>query len=201
MIAMNTSILLLTVALTTGQPAERGLATFAATDAGARTRYSGIYDDESLIPNAHSISAYRLDTHLLVLDAPARDWHVAMMTGLSLNDAKAGDKKPLGPTMRFAWSRGASIFRNACASGEEAREIPIDGPATLEFGYFVPTPLTKVGRISPGTRATRVCRRSAGGSSAPRRAAARASSSGVKQSDDWERGRADKAAAWRRDTI
>src|SRR5215510_14777325 len=97
---MNTSIFFLTFALAVAQPAER--AEWQLTPRltpGLELVYSGIYVDESLIPNAQHQRQYRLDTHLLVLDAGVKDWQVAMMTGLSLNDAKApGDTKPLGPT-------------------------------------------------------------------------------------------------------
>jgi peroxiredoxin len=202
---MNTSILLLAVALTTGQPAERADWQLSPRlTPGLELVYSGVYVDESLIPNAQHQRQYRLDTHLLVLDAGAKDWHVAMMTGLSLNDAKApGDKKPLGPTS-IRLEQGRVDWQGRMRTLEKKLvEIPIDGPATLEFGYFVPTPITKVGKNFswdtsdtglPSQRWQVVGTEACGGFTCIKL-------TGVKQSDDWERGRADKAAWRRRDTI
>lgn len=191
--------------MTLGQPGER--AEWQLTPRltpGLELVYSGIYVDESLIPNAHHQRQYRLDTHLLVLDAGAKDWHVAMMTGLALNDAKApGDKKPIGPTsIRLEQARvdGQGRVRSL---DKKIMDIPLDGPATIECGFLVPAPLTKVGRKFtwdtsdtglPAQRWQVVGTEACGGVTCIKLTA-------LKQSDDWERGRADKQAWRRRDTV
>jgi len=171
---------------------------------GLELVYSGVYLDETLIPNAQHQRQYRLDTRLLVLDASVKDWHVAYMTSLSLQDARQPlDKKPAGPTsMRLEQARVDWQGRSRTLD-KKMLEIPIHGPATLESGFFVPAPTGKVGRNfswdiaepdKPTQRWQIVGTEPNGGVTCIK-------ITGVQQSDDWEKGRADKAAWRRRDTI
>jgi peroxiredoxin len=127
-----------------------------------------------------------------------------MMTALSLQDAKRGsDKTPAGPTS-IRLEHGRVDWQGRIRSQDKKlMEIPINGPATVECGYFLPAPLMKVGRnfswdtgdagLAPQhwqVIGTEAC----GGVTCIK-------ITGLQQSDDWERSRADRAAWRRRDTI
>ncbi len=197
--------LLLSCALTTAQPADR--AEWQLTPQltpGLELTYSGTYIDETLVPGAQYQRHYRLDAHLLVLDAGVKDWHVAFMTGLSLQDARQpAEKKLTGPaSVRLEQAKIDWLGRTRTLD-KKLIEIPINGPATLECGFIVPAPLAKVGRNftwdlnEPGQPAQRwqvVGTESSGGVQCIK-------ITGVQQSDDWERPRADRTAWRRRDTV
>jgi hypothetical protein len=195
---------LLACALTLAQPATRAewqLTPQLAT--GMELSYSGVFLDETLIPNAQYQRQYRLETNLLVLTSGVKDWQVAVMTALSLQDTRLPNEKKAGPTsVRLDPARIDSHGR-AYAANNKLVEIPLHGPATLESGFLAPAPATKVGRnytwevAVPGFPPQRwqiVGTEIVTGVTCIK-------AQGVQQSDDWERGRADKAAWRRRDTL
>ena len=202
---MLTSLCLLSCALTVGQPASRTEWQLTPQLApGLELVYTGVYLDENLIPNAQHVRQYRLEAHMLVLDAGIKDWHVAFMTALNLQDAQQlVDKKPTGPgSMRLDTAKVDWQARPRTLD-KKLLEIPLHGPATQECGFLAPVPTTKVGRgfswevkdagqptqhwqvlgteVSAGVTCVKIA--------------------GVQQSDDWDRGRADKAAWRRRDIV
>lgn len=199
------STLLLSCVLTTAQPTDR--ADWLLTPqlhSGLELVYSGVYIDETLVPGAQHQRHYRLDAHLLVLDAGVKDWHVAFMTALSLQDARQPlDKKADGPTSLRLQQAKVDGQGRVHTFDKKLLEIPLHGPANIECGFLVPAPFTKVGRNfvwevnEPGQPAQRwqiVGTESSGGVQCVK-------ITGVVQSDDWERPRADRTAWRRRDTI
>lgn len=202
---MIKSICLLSCALTLGQAPDR--AEWQLTPQltpGLELVYNGVYLDEALVTNAQHQRQYRLEAYLLVLDAGVKDWHVAFMTGLSLQDARQLlDKKGTGPTSVRLQQAKIDWQGRARTLDKKLLEIPRHGPATLECGFIVPAPLTKVGRNfawevndpdQPTQRWQILGTESCGGVTCIKIA-------GLQQSDDWERARADKAAWRRRDTL
>ncbi len=202
---MYSSICLLSFALTLGQPTDRAAWQLTPQLApGLELVYTGDYLDETLIPNAQHQRRYRLETYLFVIDAGVKDWHVAFMTALSLQDVKQSlDKKAIGPTSvrldqaKIDWQGRVRTF------DKKLLDNPIQGPATLEIGFFVPAPWTKVGRNysweinDPGLPRQHwevIGPESCGGVTCVK-------VTGLMQSEDWDHGRADKAAWRRRDTL
>ena len=202
---MIKSICLLSCVLTLGQAADRSEWQLAPQlTPGLELVYSGTYIEESLIPNVQYQRQYRLESNLLVLDAGAKDWHVAIMTALSLQDSQQpSDKKREGPTsVRL---QQAKVDRQGRVHNLDklVLDIPLTGPPTLESGCFVPAPYTRVGRNQPWevveegrpTQRWQVLgNEMCGGVTCIKIA-------GVRQSDDWDRSRADRTAWRRRDTL
>lgn len=197
--------LLLSCALTIAQPADR--AEWQLTPQltpGLELTYSGTYTDETLVPGAQHQRHYRVDANLLVLDAGVKDWHVAFLTGLSLQNARQpGDKKPTGPSSVRLEQAKIDWLGRVRSLDKKLLDIPINGPATLECGFIVPAPLARVGRnftwdlTEPGQPLQRwqiVGTESSGGVQCIK-------VTGLQQSDDWDRPRADKTAWRRRDIV
>jgi peroxiredoxin len=202
---MITSIYLLSCALTLAQPSER--ADWQLTPhlpAGLELVYRGEYFDEKLIPNVQHQQSYRLDVSALILDVGEKDWHIALLTSLRLQDARAPlDKKQAGPTsMRLEL---AKIDRNGRVRSLDKKllTIPVVGPPTLESGFVAPVPLAKVGKGHswdaavegmPTMRWQSVGTELNGGVTCIKLV-------GLQQTSDWERPRADSIAWRRRDTL
>ena len=198
---MIKSILLLSCALTLGQTANRAEWQLAPQLLpGLELVYSGTYIEESLLPNVQYQRQYRLESNLLVFAASEKDWHVAIMTGLSLQDT---EQKRTGPTSVRLSQAKVDRQGRVYTSDKKPLELPLAGPPTLESGCFVPAPFTQVGRnftwevVDAGRPSqhwqvlgTEAC----GGVTCIKVA-------GVQQSDDWDRSRADQTAWRRRDTL
>ncbi len=200
---MVTSICLLSCVLAAGQPTNKAdwqLSPQLAS--GLELVYTGSYVEESLIPNvAHQIN-YRLDANLLVLDAGVKNTQVAIMTGLSLQQYRPQSKKD-GPTsMRLELVRVDAQGRLR-QEDKKLLEIPLKEPPTLEFGFFAPAPLGRVGRnftwdVAEPDRPTQhwqvLGTESCGGVTCIKIAA-------LQQSADWDHVRADTIGWRRRDTL
>ena len=202
---MFTSICLLSCALTLGQPTERADWQLTPQLApGLELVYTGTYLDESLIPNVQHQKQYRLETTLLVLETGVKDWRVGIMTALSLQDEPKSPSKQLrGPSSVRVELARVDWQGRAHKSDKKLLETPIHDLPTLESGFLVPAPLTKVGRnfswdvTEPGQPMQRwqvIGTDSCGGLNCIKIV-------GVQQSDDWANGRADKVAWRRRDFI
>ncbi|HZZ80921.1 MAG TPA: redoxin domain-containing protein [Gemmataceae bacterium] len=202
---MMNSLCLLTCVLCLGQAA--GRADWQPTPQltpGLELVYTGSYTEESLIPNAAHQTQYRLETNVLVLDAGVKDWRVAILSSLSLQQYPQPKQKKNadGPTsMRLALAN--VDWQGRLRQDKKLMDIPLKEPPTLELGYFIPAPLGKIGKSStwdisdPGKPAQRwqvVGTESCGGLQCIKVMA-------VQQSPDWDHVRAD-TIAWRRlDTI
>ena len=201
---MIKSIFLLSCALTLGQADRTEWQLTPQLTPGLEFVYSGTYLEESLIPNVQYQRQYRLESNLLVLEAGSKDWRIAIMTALSLQDSqKPFDKKRDGPSsvrlLQVKVDRQGRIHN----LDQHMLDIPLTGPPTLETGCFIPAPYTRVGRKLPwevveeGRPVQRwevlgneVC----GGITCVKIA-------GIQQSEDWDAPRADRAAWRRRDTL
>jgi hypothetical protein len=203
---MNTSIYLLSCALTLAQPRTIDKADWQLTPQlapGLELIYRGEYLDDDLAPHVQRQRKYRLDTTVLVLEAGVKDWQVGMITALTLQDAREADKKAGGLTsMRLEFGK-IELQGRLRHMDNKLMPIPIKGPATIEGGFVLPVPLVKVGRNHawdvgeedrPTTRWQVVGAESVGGLTCVKIA-------GVQQTPDWEKPRADQVAWRRRDTI
>jgi peroxiredoxin len=201
---MLTSICLLSCALTLAQATDRPEWQLTPQLApGLELVYTGVYLEESLVPNARHQRHYRLETNLLVLDAGVKDWHVAIMTSLSLQEPRQPFDKKEGPTSVRLELVKIDLQGRTRNSAKKLVEVPIKGPPTLENGFFVPAPLVKVGRKSaweigeegrPEQRWQIVGTESCGGITCIKIVA-------LQQSSDWDSTRADQSAWRRRDTV
>lgn len=170
---------------------------------GLELVYAGTYAEESLIPNVSHQTLYRLDANLLVLDTGIKESQVAIVTGLSLQQPGQPSAKKAGPTsLRLELTRvdGQGRLRQ---DGKNVLALPLNEPPSLEFGFFVPAPLGKVGRnytwdSVEAARPTQgwqvVGTESCGGVSCIK-------VTGVQQSADWDHVRADTVGWRRRDTL
>ena len=214
---MQTSLCLVTCALMlaqTGDRAEWQLSPQLAS--GTELLYRGELLEEDLGPQFQRQTRYRLDATLLVLEAGVKDWQVAFLTTLTRIDAKEPMSKPDNdgkrPPAKTAAEMPASLRIELAKVETQGRvrnkdgrlvQIPLKGIPTLESGFFVAVPLTKVGRNytwdapEEGRTPLRwqvVGTESSGGILCIKLV-------GVQQSEDWEQGRADHVAWRRRDTI
>ncbi len=201
---MIKSIYLLSCALTFGQASDRSEWLLTPQLApGLELIYTGTFAEESLIPNVRHQRQYRLETNLLVLDTGVKEYQIALMTAMSLQEARQPNDKKDGPTsVRIELAR-IDLQGRVRGNDKKVLEIPLKAPPTLEFGFLVPAPQARVGRNSswdtaneklPGQRWQVVGTESAGGVTCIKVA-------GLQQSDDWERPRADQTAWRRRDLL
>lgn len=201
---MLASIYLLSCALTVGQANDR--AEWQLTPQltpGLELVYRGSFVDESLIPNVQHHRQYHLETNVLVLDAKAKGWRAAILTALSIQDGgQLTAKKNEGPTSVRLELVDVDI-QGRVRIGEKVLEVPLAGPPTLEGHFLVPAPLVKVGRhflwqVGEEGRPVQswqiVGTEPCGGVSCVK-------ITGVQQSEDWDKPRADQTAWRRRDTI
>lgn len=201
---MIPSICLLSCVLAAGQAADK--AEWQLTPQltpGLELVYTGTYAEEALIPNAAHQTLYRLDANVLVLDAGVKNWQVAILTGLGLQQLRQADSKKNGPTsMRLELARIDTQGRLR-QEDKKLLEIPLNEPPTMEFGFLIPAPLTRVGRrtsweINEPGRPTQIWQvlgtESCGGASCIKIA-------GLQQSADWDHVRADTLGWRRRDTL
>jgi peroxiredoxin len=200
---MITSICLLSCALTLAQGERADWQLSPQLSSGLELVYSGVYLEESLIPNVQHQRQYRLEANVLVLDAGVKDWQVAIMTALSLQDARKSLDKKEGPVSVRLEIAKIDLQGRAYGSDKKLLEIPLKGPPTLESGFFVPAPIIKVGRNSswdvsevgrPTQRWQIAGTESCNGITCIKVL-------GVQQSSDWNSTRADQSAWRRRDTV
>ncbi|MBI2807147.1 MAG: hypothetical protein HYX68_19370 [Planctomycetes bacterium] len=201
---MVTSIFLVSCALTLAQGTDRADWQISPRLApGLELVYRGTYSDETLIPNVQHQRKYRLDVNVLVLDSGIKDFQAAIMTTLSLQGAKQLNKKKDGPSsVRLEMIRVDSQGR-ARGGDKQLVEIPLKEPPTLETGFFLPAPKSKVGRNFtwdvrdaklPIHRWLIVGMEASGGVTCIKVA-------GLQQSSDWDSPRADQTAWRRRDVL
>jgi peroxiredoxin len=201
-VVMMKSICLLTCVLSLGQ-ATSGWQPTPQLTPGLELVYTGSYSEESLIPNASHQTQYRLETNVLVLDAGVKDWNVAVLSSLSLQQVpQPGQKKAAGPTsMRLALAK--VDWQGRLRQDKKLMEIALKEPPTLEIGYFIPVLGGKLTGTStwdiadPGKPAQRwkvVGTESCGGLQCIKVTA-------VQQSPDWDKVRADTIGWRRQDTI
>lgn len=201
---MIKSIYLLSCALSFGQVGARPDWHLSPQLApGLELVYSGLVSEESLIPNVRHQRQYRLDANLLVLDAGVKEWQVAVMTALSLQEARQPNDKKDGPTsVRLELAR-IDLQGRVRGGDKKLLAIAVKGPPTLEIGFVVPAPALPVGKDatwdvgddqSPKHRWQVVGTETAGGVTCVKVA-------GLQQSNDWETPRADQTAWRRRDLL
>jgi peroxiredoxin len=202
---MNHSLLLLACACSLGQPTSRTEWQLTPQLApGQELLYTGMYTEESLVPNVHFQRQYRLETLIFVLDAAARRYDVAVMTSLGEKAARPepGSKEPRPASVRLELAKLDTQGR--LRDGQGAMLLtPLGGPPTLEAGCFVEV---------PGTRLVKSSQWEVNEDSRPPRSwqvAGVESVNGVtcvkligqQQSLDWDRPRGDQTAWRRRDVI
>lgn len=147
---MVKSICMLACSVALGQLVERGDWHLAAQlPRGQELVYTGTYLEEILAPNVKHQKMYRLETRLFVLDSAKQHNEVAIMTALTDMDGRpapvgAGAKSgppPVSVRCELAHLDNQGRLRSL---DNKAIELPVYGPATLEFGFVPEVPLTPV---------------------------------------------------------
>jgi peroxiredoxin len=203
--AMVTSLCLLTCALTLGQTGAK--AEWQLTpqlSPGTELVYSGVYQEETLIPHVQFQRQYRLDATMLVLEANAKSTEIGLMTALSLIDNRQVPEKNAGGPTSIRLERGRIDAAGRFFGGDnKAWSIALMGPPTLEHGFLVDAPPGRVGKdavweVSEEDRTPRtwqvVGTESTGGYTCVKIV-------GLQQSEDWDRPRGDRTAWRRKDTL
>jgi peroxiredoxin len=199
---MVTSICFLACSLAVGQVLERGDWQLSPQLArGLELVYAGTYLEESVTASVHHQKQYRLETTLFVLDAGKQSADVAVMTALALQEAKQSTTGPGPVSVRLELARVDPQGRVRTPDGKPL-SLSVNGPSTLEFGFLVEVPLTRVGKdgaweVNEDGRPLRTWSvagtESCGGVTCLKLVARQ-------QSDDWDHPRADQAA-WRRNDV
>lgn len=202
---MSASVYLLCTALTLGQPlgkAEWELA--PKLTSGLELIYRGEFVDEDLQPNVLRRRRYQLETNAFILEPGVKDWQVAFWTWLTLQEEPNPlVRKTSGPAS-LRMELGRIEFQGRVRNKDKKPlEAPIKGPPTLEVGFVTVVPSSKVGRESswdvledgrPNLRWQVVGIESTGGLSCIKL-------TGLQQTDDWNKSRADHTAWRRRETL
>jgi len=204
---MVATLCLLTCALAAGQAADWQLQPQLAR--GQELVYAGSFTEEALSPGVQYQHAYKVDSTVLVLEATAQKFDLALLTVVTSKAAKPSadpgfsKKDALTPSsVRLevvAMDRGGKLQPRIPGS----LAAPLEGPPTVECGAFVEVPKGRVGANSrwdvieegrtprtwrvDGTEMINnvLCVRLVG----------------VQQSEDWDAPRADRSSWQRRDTV
>jgi peroxiredoxin len=204
---MVTKICLITCVLSLGQLADRaGWALAPRLAPGQELVYRGTFTERSLIPGAQHESAYRLEATLFVMEALAPErWQVAFLTALTPRSGlpepgKAGQPAPSSVRLDLAEVDGRGRLR---ASPAGSLAVPLAGLPTAECGGVVELPAGRVavGSSWPVAEAGRPPRTWRVAGTEVVNSTACVKLVGDQQSPDWEQGRADSTAWWRRDTV
>ena len=195
-------ICMLALSLTLGQLVERGDWRLSPQlPRGQELVYTGTYLHESLAPNVKHQKEYRLQATLFVLDAARQHTDVALMTCLAEQDPRPGAPAGKAVSVRFELARLDPQGRLRTLD-KKPLSLSVNGPATLEFGFFVEVPLTAVGKnalwdVSEAERPTRTWQVAG---TEPCAGITCLKLVGTQQSSDWDRPRADQTA-WRRKDV
>jgi hypothetical protein len=161
--------------------------------------YRGTFTEQAGGPRVHFHRSYRIDLRCFVLDTPPRGAEVALLTTLRSNE-------PLSEGSREAPARSVRLERlhvdlqgKAGAEPGVSLEVPLDGAPTLEAGFFleVPNGKARVGQSWDENVADLPPRRWTVTGSETVNSNPCLVVTGLQQSDDWERPRADRGG-WRR---
>lgn len=167
---------------------------------GLELVYSGDFLEESLVPHVQFQRRWRVEATALVLEGSAKHWDLALLTVVR-QKSQEGEPRRAPSSVRLEF---AKVDHQGRLKGTNLPNLPsLTGPATIECGWFVEAPLTRVGRNSfwevaeegqlPRTwqiLGTESC----GGVSCIKLQA-------QQQSEDWDRPRADQTAWRRRDLV
>jgi peroxiredoxin len=202
---MVKSICIVACSLTMGQLVERGDWQLSPNlPRGQELVYTGTYLEEALAPNVKHHKQYRLETTLFVLDASKQHADVAIMTTLAEHDPRPVQPASANSTPGSVRFELAKVDTHGRLRGLDNRPLglPVQGPATLEFGFLVEVPLTPVGKnttwdVSEEGRPARtwqvVGTEACAGITCVKLI-------GTQQSHDWDIPRADQTA-WRRKDV
>jgi hypothetical protein len=199
--SMQTSSLLLILSLALGQPGSSAEWVLSPRlSPGLELAYSGDLIEESLLPNVQFQRTWRVESTVLVLEGNGKSWDLAIMTVIR-QKSQEGEPRRAPSSVRLEFAKvdaqgrlqGASLPKTPC----------LNGPSTIEAGWFVEAPTTRVGRNSFWEAAEEgqlprtwqvLGSEVAGGMACVK-------IQGQQQSEDWDRPRADQAAWRRRDIV
>lgn len=202
---MLTSILFLTCALTPAQPGGGG-SEWMLTPRLSRAQefvYRGSFAEETLGRGVQFSRNYRIENRVFVLNALAQSSEVILLT--VLREQLGGAVRPAGAKLEEASSvrlEPATLTAQGrvTLAGGRLLQVPLAGPPVLDCAAVVPVPNHRVGLNRPweipedgrpATVWTVIGTENLGGNPCLKL-------TGVQQTDDWDRPRADRAA-WRRE--
>jgi hypothetical protein len=170
---------------------------------GQELVYRGSYAEEAVGKGVQFNRSYRLESRVFVLDTPPRGIEAALQTVLKLRLPRAERGNEPEPSSVRLELVHVDLQGRVTADPGVALAVPLDGPATVEYGAFAEVPS---GRLSPkqswevleANRPARIWKvlgtEAVNGVGCVKLEA-------VQQSDDWDHPRADRTAWRRRDTI
>jgi hypothetical protein len=201
---MAANFWLLMCALATAQTADRSdWVLTPRLNRGQELVYRGSYVEEAAGKGVQFTRSYRLESRIFVLDTPPRGIEVALQTILKLRTPRSERGEDSEPSSVRLEAARVDLQGRITADPGVALAVPLDGPATLEYGAFVEVPSGRLGlkrtwevlEANWPARSWKVLGMEAvNGSSCLKL-------EGLQQSGDWDHPRGDRTAWRRRDTV
>jgi hypothetical protein len=207
---MLTMLCLVTGLFASGQGATEWLVVVRLSR-GQELVYSGSCAEEAVSRGSKFTRHYQLESRVFVLDTPSDGAEVALFTALKYEGEQKETHQPRSARLELAridlQGRMLASARTFSHAREEGRDgglvIPLEGPPTLETGFFLEFPN---GRVGPETswevmeegrppRTWKVV------GTEPINGVRCLKITGLVQSADWDHPRADQAAWRRQDTV
>jgi peroxiredoxin len=170
---------------------------------GQELVYRGSYAEEAVGQGVQFARSYRLESRIFVLERSPQGYQVALQTILKLRTShseRGGEPEPSSVRLELA---RVDLQGRMSADPSITLAVPLEGPATVEYGAFVEAPSGPVGLKQswevleanrPARRWKIVGTEMVNGAGCLKLAA-------VQQSEDWDRPRGDRTAWRRRDTV
>lgn len=201
---MLPNLCLLTCALAMGQAADRpDWLLVPRLSRGQELVYRGSYAEEAVGKGVQFNRSYRLESRIFVLDTPPRGIEAALQTVLKLRTPRSEPgNEPAPSSVRLELVR-VDLQGRITPDPGVVLSVPLDGPATVEYGAFVEVPSGRIGLKQSWEvlEANRPARRWSVVGTEMVNSAPCLKLEGLQQSEDWDHPRADRAAWRRRDTI
>jgi peroxiredoxin len=202
--SMAANLYLLACALVTAQAAERSdWLLVPRLSRGQELVYRGSYAEEAVGQGVHFTRSYRLESRVFVLDPSPRGFQVALQTVLKFrtpHSEHGGEPEPNSVRLELVQ---VDLQGRITADAGTLLAVPVEGPATVEYGAFVEAPSGPVGLKHSWEvlEADRPARRWRMVGTELVNGAGCLKLEGMQQSEDWDRPRADRTAWRRRDTV
>jgi peroxiredoxin len=201
---MLPNLWLLTCALAAAQAGDRSeWLLVPRLSRGQELVYRGSYAEEAVGRGVRFNRSYGLESRIFVLDTPPRAIEAALQTVLKLRtprSERANEPEPSSVRLELVH---VDLQGRITADPGVMLALPLDGPATVEYGAFVEVPSGLLGPKQSWEvlEANRPARRWKVLGTEMVNGAACLKLEGLQQSEDWDRPRADRTAWRRRDTV
>jgi peroxiredoxin len=202
---MVANLCLLTCVLTAAQPA--GGADWLLVpqlNPGQELVYTGSYAEEAIGRSVQFVRTYKIESRVFYLKSTAQGADLALFTILKPHEARL-DPSGSSPTPSSVRLEIVRLDPHGLLAMEPASalSIPLEGPATLECGYFLEAPRGRL-RLGQSWEAEEEGRTPRNWKITGSEVVSGVSCLkvvGMQQSDDWDQPRADRSAWRRRDVL